>query len=537
MNDKVGAFTDPKGIYTIMIPPNFIHEEIEINQERSMHQFKAIDGSIFRISCLTLDEKYLRIVEKENLVPHDFSLPNISFIEKFHKLDTCEVYVWMALIDDSLFVANYEYVLNDIDKNLLGLELFGLRMALRFINVHRSRTSDKDAVGKAADSLHKDYDDIINWRNSPQKFFDSIGKDSVDRSVKCRGLKIDPVKLYALLTSKISTQPNGYFDLMRIALPLDNIIWWDFVLECEKGFIQIWRTPHVLEAKYFFETDLDLELFFNGNIERYQKEITQAINVFEKHSIYINHYESYRQCVNTLWSEISQIDLSVPEAPKIHHVTKENAENYTREVETFINNSIKYHALAKSLVLNAAFKIESFLNLIIRIGALPELRSYPDVLSKFTKQEFQYRVKNIRFYTCILNTDIDVSGDVYRDAKELMTLRNKYVHYDEDKIFNKLGEIYYDRNYPLLPIEENRPAINATIKTYHQPDIVTVKKAYDVSNNFICMIESLFNPEVKESLIFLIQQNPIGYNESKSVYSSVYMPTALDFFTGSNEYE
>ncbi|MCY1547447.1 hypothetical protein D9M68_835110 [compost metagenome] len=112
-----------------------------------------------------------------------------------------------------------------------------------------------------------------------------------------------------------------------------------------------------------------------------------------------------------------------------------------------------------------------------------------------------------------------------------MTLRNKYVHYEEDATHNKLGEIYYGHDYPLQPVETNRPAIEAAKKTYHHPDIDTVRNAYETSKNFVLMLQSLIHEELQENLLFLVEQNPIGYNEARGTYSSVYMPGSLDFFT------
>lgn len=532
MDAKRQIFKDPEGKFSIAIPAQWKYEEKKETDKKTLHQFQVSPRCVFQISFNQVNDHIAQVVAHHKILPHDFSLPNISYVEKYHNKPDREVYNWMALIDDQFIFALYFYDPKVKDLKNLGLELMDVRMILRHIIIHKKEdTVERPVKCEFEKTVSVDYADVQYWRNPAKKFFEFMSRSEKFKTERASPLKVDPLKLYALLRTKISHQPNGFFDLMKAGKPLDNPIWWDFILECDKGFIQVWRTPFIIEASYYFDGPFDLETFFNKNIQQYKKEIETTISNFDRHTIYINHYQSYRECVETLWKEISAIDLTLPKSPLAHMTNVGEMESYTQQVKSFSANSVKYHALAKSLVLNAAFKVESFLNLIIRIGSTPELRLYPDVLAKFTKQDFQSRVKNIRFYSQILTADIDMESNVYRETKQLMTLRNKYVHYEEDAVHNKLGEIYYDRDYPLHPVEERRPAIEALIQTFHHPDMDTVRKAYETSNDFITMVESLFEPTLKGNLCFLIEQNPIGYNESIGIYSSVYTPISLDFFT------
>ncbi len=531
-------FKAPQGKYTILINSNWTYNTKKDARKPNLNQFEVSQDCVFQISCNPVNDHIAQVIAGNKLIPQDKNLPNLSFIEDFRIGPEMEVYNWMAVVEDQFFFAMFFFNKETKDRKKLGLELHDIRFALRRLIVHPEKPDGIKCprfIPIDQDEL-KDYSDIINWRDLPAKYYSNIipNKQKL-KTTRISSVNIDPLKLYALLSAKISHQPNGFYDLLRIGQPLDNPIWWDFILECDKGFIQIWRTPYLLEATYYYDGIFDLEAFLKSNIDRYEKDVEAKISSFDRHTIYINHYQSYSECVDILWRKIKEIDLTVPESPKSHLTTDAERENYTKAVEAFMQNSVSYHALAKSLVLNAAFKVESFLNLVIRVGSTTELRSYPDVLSKFLKQDFSSRVKNIGFYTQILTAEIDISGDTYRKTKELMTLRNKYVHYDEDNVHNKLDEIYYDRDYPLFQIEKSRPAIDALIKTYHQPNMDMVREAYDTSQKFVGMIQSLFINEAKENLIFLMQQNPIGYNETKGVYSSVYNPNAVDFFTGFNE--
>ena len=43
------------------------------------------------------------------------------------------------------------------------------------------------------------------------------------------------------------------------------------ILECDKGFIHVWRTPYILECDVHFQGDFDIHQFFLTNIETLQK--------------------------------------------------------------------------------------------------------------------------------------------------------------------------------------------------------------------------------------------------------------------------
>ena len=91
----------------------------------------------------------------------------------------------------------------------------------------------------------KDYNDIKNWNDKPVKFFKFFAdkKSNVNKSHNITKLDFEIIKVYALLKSTISQRPNGFYTSLQEGLPLDNMIWWDFLLESDIGFIQILTIP------------------------------------------------------------------------------------------------------------------------------------------------------------------------------------------------------------------------------------------------------------------------------------------------------
>jgi len=381
-----------------------------------------------------------------------------------------------------------------------------------------------------------DYYDIKSWKGKQTKYLQHMTDDGIDKSTTKRmvPLKVDIVKLFALLKAFISPIPNGIYTMMLNGLPLDNMIWWDFIMESEVGYIHIWRTKSILEVTYFVEGEIEFDInkFFHTNIKNYITDVQAMQLTFERHSVYINHYQSYKECVDYLWKEISKIDLTPPinNNNKTHLIDQKEFDVYSSKIGGFVENSVKFHTLGKSLVLNAAFTIESFLNLVIRVGATSQLRDYPDVLKKHLNTSFGDKLKNLKFYSIIFKQDIDPEHQAIKDSHELMTLRNKYVHFDESSDHNKLHDIFFDGDFPLHPTSKNTSVIDAIQQIYHKPDFNTVKKAYEASLAFASYLQSLFVDKYKQSVIVLMRQNPVGYNESRKMYSAIYNEDLMDFF-------
>lgn len=379
----------------------------------------------------------------------------------------------------------------------------------------------------------KDYYDIIEWTQKPLKFFEyySTKNKSAGTSRRISPINLNTVTVYSLLKSKVSKYPNGLYTRLQQGLPLDNMIWWDFILESEFGFIHLWRTSSIIEAMYtVIIPEFDLNKFLQFNIAKYSTEIEEIKKIYDRHTVYINHYRSYKECVEYLWKEIKELNLDIPFCPEIHVLNKIDFQSYTENVQRFMNESIKFHTLGKSLLLNAAFKVESFLNLIIRIGVTEDLKEYPDVLNKHLKSSFTDKLKNLKYFSVLFNQNVDLERREIKDSQELMTIRNKYVHFDESSRYNKIGEVFYDNDYPLTEVTKYTPAVESVLQTYYNPSYNIVEKSLMTTYKFSFYLMSLIKEEYKESIEILLNKNPISYNENRKVYSSIYNERAVDFY-------
>lgn len=375
-----------------------------------------------------------------------------------------------------------------------------------------------------------DYD-IKNWNLTPKMYTNRFEGNKAFKTKLIPDLSYDCVRIYSLFKSIGINIPNGIFTKLKKGLPLDNPIWWDFVVENKHGFVHIVRTCKQLEANYYHENeDFNIHTFFQENLNKYSNEIETQIAKFEKHIVYINHYKSYSNSIEQLINEIAKIDLSEPKIIKGHITTKEDIDSYTKDIDIYTNNLILFHPKAKSLLLNSAFMIESFINIIIRIGAKTELQSYPDALKKYLNYSFRDKLQNIKFYTRFFENDIDLNLPVVKSILELMSIRNKYVHFDEYSKINIIGEEYFDDKYPLFNLTKKSFQIDLLNKTYLNPSKKEIDKYYKDSLLFIDYIFSIMNKDYIESVKQLIQVNPLSYNTKLNIYSSIFPDSIMEFY-------
>lgn len=375
--------------------------------------------------------------------------------------------------------------------------------------------------------------DVVNWsteRSQYANFLKNRKKNSSSKPKILKLTKVKPVDVYALIDSKLGGKPNGFYTSLIEGYPLDNLFWWDFIIESEIGFINIIRSSARLEVQYILsDASFDVEVFLVKNIEKYKRDISSQILKYEEHRTYINHFKSYEKCTEFLWNEIKDLDLSPPNFSQFQKSAKD-LDEFKFQMKLFTENCIKFHAMGKSMVLNAAFKIESFTSLFSRVTASPELLEQKELLNLHLGSNFRTKLKNLQIMSILELQPIDFDHQAIRDAFELMTLRNKYVHADESSSLNYLGSVYFDNLYPLIDHKSGNPIFETLEKTYLHPDYDTVKWAYETASKYIEYIILLVHPDLRDEITNTLEENPIGFNTKSHRYSSVYKKDTI-FFT------
>lgn len=378
--------------------------------------------------------------------------------------------------------------------------------------------------------MDNDINDIEKWSNKPEIFMEKFLGDPEKRDKvyrhDLRELKIDHIKTYCLLKAKVTKEPQGVYTMFIQGFPIDNLFWWDFILESEKGFIQVYRTQSKIEVMTNIK-DFDAKKFFEYNLKKYKSEVNDVKKELEEHTIYINHFDSYYRCVNELWKEINQLEI---DPIKIDEKLDSEENDFKAILEKFIKDNIKYHSFAKSLLLNSAFLIESYINMIIRLSAKEDLKQYPDILKKHLQSNFSEKLKNLKYYSKIFKDDVDVRDQKVVNALKVMTHRNKYVHSDLSSKLNEIGTVYFDHLFPVFPQYDHSPIVQNLVRTYQTPSFEIIKFSYKSSQEFIQFIrEHFIENSDSEYVERILSDNPIGFNHTSKNYSSIFSRQLMDF--------
>jgi hypothetical protein len=381
-----------------------------------------------------------------------------------------------------------------------------------------------------------DINDITNWSAGLERLVDYFVKGKDDerpRPVSVSPIPIDAKRVYGLLASKINADPNGFYTVRTHdgGKPMDQMIWWDFALQFDDVVVHLWQTPLLLEAHVFCAPEgFDLVAFLGQNIGRYAAEIDERIKSYERHTLFINHYKGYQKSIRYLWDEIQSLNLAEPFEPRSHVVSQQEIDRHNEEMSRFLTESLKLHALGKSLILSCAFGCDAFLNTLIRIGLRPPFKTHPETVKRYLGASFGSRLVDIELFTLIFGQAPDLKKQVVKDACELMTMRNKYVHSDETSHLNRIGSVLFDRDFPVFGIRDVAFGVEGIKRDLHNPPFDRIEWAYGTFTSFIEYLTACIDERWRDEIVSLADQNHIGYNESKKVYSVIYGKTAASFY-------
>ena len=376
------------------------------------------------------------------------------------------------------------------------------------------------------DFVFKNWEAIPNFFNLRRWRTRKISKEAFIPSQRKQKPKhtyireIDAVRLYALIQGFIHSNPNGPFSAFGSEKPMDDLIWWDFVIESKVGYIHLIRSSSFLEA--YFDVDLpefDLESFLQFNLLFHDALISQTLSSYDEHILYINHFDSYKRITEFFWREIREVDISLPDSPDTMVIEGGQHKNLADEIQRFVSNAAKFHAFAKSLVLNSAFMIEAFINLLLHASLKREFVEDDYMLKKILKENFSEKIKSLHFYSLFFSKPFDLGSGHFQNVQKIMTLRNKYVHSEGFSDTNKIEAIYFDRDYPVFPLGKQPQLIKYFSQIFLIPDFETVERVYQGAFEFIDHMTDLVPDEYSKIFRSILESTPLSYNKTRKTFS------------------
>lgn len=369
--------------------------------------------------------------------------------------------------------------------------------------------------------------DVAAWTSGIDAFKKRIAKSREDTgwaapTAIVRLEKADPRLIYSLLVEFISPKPNGFFTVLQQGMPVDNMIWWDFLLACEDHLIAILNGVNGMEAHIFSVPDkFDPERFLLASTSRHRERVTKRAAAYERHLVFVNHYRSYRESLEWLRDEIIPLDVKVPVVRGGIVAAKEAKAEFER-IKRFRTTALRFHVLAKSLLTTAAFMCEALISTILRILSLrplmqdPEKYLFPILRSGFTK-----KLEVLHAYTIGFKGPIDLTNDAVKKAQQLMELRNKYVH-SELSEHVQLPDVYFDEYYPLYGGGIHGQLGAYAQRAYLTPSKEVVLEAVATAFAFDAFIRESLAPKMLSYVEMQLNQSQISYNTEKRIYSVAF---------------
>lgn len=364
--------------------------------------------------------------------------------------------------------------------------------------------------------------DIKSWTSGIEKLRERLKPESnpgLKGTAVIRLDQLEPRLVYALLAEFISPTPNGIYTLLARGYPADNIVWWDFVLGVGAHLFTVHSGVNglVVDA-YSLPAGFDVALFFEQNIRKYRARVDARALTYERHEVYVNHFHSYRRCVDWLSTQVEAMKTEPPSFRGGIFETQADAERAMKEISAFTNNSIHYHVLSNALLVNSAFMCEALVSTLLRIGALPPLLREPKSLRPLLRASFMQRVEVLHAYTRLFVRPIEISAEPVSRANDLMKKRNKFVH-SEFSDETRLRDAFFDGDVPLYGGGSLGHIAESTMRTYHALPKAEVLREAEVARQFCHYVLRGLRGEVREQIEFMLDQPQLGYNTVKRIYS------------------
>ncbi len=337
------------------------------------------------------------------------------------------------------------------------------------------------------------------------------------------------LKLFALLKWKFGG-PNG--PLTFLGPPggdPDGPFKWDFLfMPIEPLRLQIIRKTEGIELWWWgaeVERD-DLVAYLEHNIEIHDAEISRAIDSLEEYSLILNPYARHKAVADIALAELQRIEIVPPTIPGAVHVDPEQLIAQVKTFQSYLQLIDRQAVFSMLLVSSSAFMVESFLNLLIAILVRTEIRNSKSVLTETLFRKWRAKLERLHIDCHGFANPVDLGDSRVRDAKQLFDIRNHIAHSYPDRSDMKIGTMWFQEQFPVL--SEAVPSHQFTFALSNQlPTADEAHFAHKAAGGLIDYLRSLLTDETASMIELVSTSNPLGYNETKEIYSVPFGQAAI----------
>jgi hypothetical protein len=337
------------------------------------------------------------------------------------------------------------------------------------------------------------------------------------------------VRLFALLKWKFSG-PNG--PLSYVGQPggdPDGPFKWDFLFVPVRPLrLQVVRSVSRIEV-WWWGADVtreDVLEYLQYNLDLHQPEIDVSIGTLEEYTLILNPFARHRAVVNVAAEELSKIQLSRPVIPASVHVPREVLVEQGEAFGAYLRTIDRQALYAIALVSSAAFMAEAYLNLILAIFMREEVRRSASVLKETLFRKWRVKMEHLPIDCHSIAAAPDLGDARVRDAKRLFDLRNSIAHSYPDRAAMKIGTMWFDQRFPVLP--QAVPFYDFVFALSNQlPSAEEALFCRSAAEGFVQFLRSLLSPKAASLLDLCAGANPIGFNEKKQIYGIPFGPAVI----------
>ena len=339
----------------------------------------------------------------------------------------------------------------------------------------------------------------------------------------------DEVKLYALLKWRFK-KPNGFLTFLgRPGGDPDGPFKWDFLfVPCDNLTVQIIRGIDGIEVWWWGEEVEKQQIldYLLRNLSKYSEQINEEIQTLEKYTLILNPFVRHRSIVALAKEELENIKPRKPTISKGFKKTKKEIEKYGKQFQAYMGKVQKQASATLLLVLESAFMAESYLNLILAFMLRPEIQTSKSILEETLLRKWRSKVEHLPVDCNYIKSRPDMGDVRIRDAKKMFDLRNKIAHSYPDRKAMKVGEMWFQYSFPILPKAE--PFNDFTLALHNQlPSVEDALFCARSAERFIDFLTELIDEKVRDEFKFAAESNPLGFNETKGIFSVPFGKDAI----------
>ncbi|MBI3861049.1 MAG: hypothetical protein HY290_04055 [Planctomycetia bacterium] len=329
------------------------------------------------------------------------------------------------------------------------------------------------------------------------------------------------LRLFALLKSRIG-RPNGplTFFLERQEGDPDAMFKWDFLfVPCGNLKLQIIRGVGGIEIWWWGEQSTESEIlaYLRNNIAKHHRAIDDTIKGLELHTLILNPYVRHRSIANLALEQLNQVNPVRP-PPVMGDVEQIVSDDFSAKFTAFMNDVDRQASLMMLLVIESAFMAESYLNMILALLVRQEIRSVKPILTETLMRKWRNKIERLHVDCRQIPEAANMSDPRVTNAKRMFDIRNRIAHSYPDKDEMAVGKMWF---YKCFPVLEKADAFgNFAIALHNQlPSPDEARFCKNAADALIVFLTEMIDPAHRDTIRIVTETNPLGYNETKGIYS------------------